>query len=196
MATEGPGHEPDVDEEFARIVAGWDDVAPTSGSAHLPPAEGMPDSRDSGSEGDAAGTETTAPVERTSSPARDLGVPEPPGEVESRPATEPKPEPPTDDPAYPQQRHVWRAYPPEDDTDEHFEPPEPQLPPAHDATYWLAVVGMVAGPLLVLWAVVFSGNPDPGWLIVAGLLLLGFGFGLLIMRGSGERDPDDDGSRL
>ena len=71
-----------------------------------------------------------------------------------------------------------------------------RLPPAHDATYWLAVVGMVAGPLLVLWAVVFSGNPDPGWLIVAGLLMLGFGFGLLVMRGSGERDPDDDGSRL
>ena len=55
---------------------------------------------------------------------------------------------------------------------------------------------MVAGPLLVLWAVVFSGNADPGWMIVAGLLLLGFGFGLLVMRGSGDRDPDDDGSRI
>ena len=195
MAAEGAGHDPGVDEEFARIVAGWDDVAPTSGSAHLPPAQGMPAPPESERDGDASSVETTPAVEHPPPPPADLGAPEPPPDDTAGPAVEADADAAPDEPAYLPERDAWRGYEP-NEPDEHFEPPEPDLPPAHDATYWLAVVGMVAGPLLVLWAVVFSGNPDPGWLIVAGLLLLGFGFGLLVMRGSGERDPDDDGSRL
>ncbi|MGB8385044.1 MAG: hypothetical protein WCG47_28030 [Dermatophilaceae bacterium] len=173
MAAEGPGHDPDVDEEFARIVAGWDDVAPTSGSSHLPPDP-----------------PSVQRVEREAHEPTSEAAPPPPADAEA------EAERAAGDPAYLPEGEPWRSYVPDEEPDEHFEPPEPQLPPAHDATYWLAVVGMVAGPLLVLWAVVFSGNPDPGWLIVAGLLLLGFGFGLLVMRGSGERDPGDDGSRV
>jgi hypothetical protein len=208
VAVEGPGHDRDVDEEFARIVAGWDDVATTSGSAALPPVPGLPQAPDGALEADAstspadepaADDEPTADEPTTDEPAATAGPAEPP-EASTQPTNGSADDIPAGvGTAYEQETDPdaapWRGYLP-DEPDEHFEPPEPQLPPAHDATYWLAVVGLVAGPLLVLWAVVLSGDPDPGWLIVAGLLLTIGGFGLLIMRGSGERDPDDDGSRV
>ncbi len=88
----------------------------------------------------------------------------------------------------------WRVHvPPE--IEEHFEPPDPSLPPAHDATYWLALGGIVLGPLLVLWAA-FSGNPDPGWYVAVGVVVTTAGFALLVLRGSRDRDPDDDGARV
>jgi hypothetical protein len=88
---------------------------------------------------------------------------------------------------------VWRGYTPAE-VEEHFEPPDPVLPPAHDATYWLALAGLVFGPLIVVWAAVISGNPDPGWWVLIGILATIGGFGLMVMRGSGERDPHDDGA--
>lgn len=195
MAAEGQGHDPDVDEEFARIIAGWDDVAPISGSAHLRPGKPM-QAADPGPEGDTDSDDSKRPLDHPSPPRVEREQPQPTSEVALPPSADAEAKAAADDPAYLPEGEAWRGYVPGEEPDEHFEPPEPQLPPAHDATYWLAVVGMVAGPLLVLWAVVFSGNPDPGWMIVAGLLLLGFGFGLLVMRGSGDRDPDDDGSRI
>lgn len=95
----------------------------------------------------------------------------------------------------PDGRGAWRGYePPEED--EHFEPPDPSLPPVHDATYWAAVAGLVLGPLVVLWAAFLSGNPDPGWWIVTGITLTVLGFGLLLLRGSTDGDPEDDGARV
>jgi hypothetical protein len=49
---------------------------------------------------------------------------------------------------------------------------------------------------VVLWAAFFSGDPDPGWWIVTGIVMLVVGFGLMLARGSGERDPDDNGARV
>jgi hypothetical protein len=89
----------------------------------------------------------------------------------------------------------WRSYEPPE-ADEHFEPPAPTLPPAHDATFWLAIVGVVGGPLIILWATLLSGNPDPGWWVVVGIAATVVGFGLIVLRGSTERDPDDDGARV
>lgn len=89
----------------------------------------------------------------------------------------------------------WRSYEPTE-PDDHFEPPAPTLPPAHDATFWLAIVGVVGGPLMILWATLLSGNPDPGWWVVAGIAATVVGFGLIVLRGSTERDPDDDGARV
>ncbi|MGV1009616.1 MAG: hypothetical protein ACOYBY_13540 [Dermatophilaceae bacterium] len=204
MATEGPGPDPDVDEEFARIIAGWDEVASTSGSALLPeheplapPADADDDSRSDDPTAALDDPPADAPTGREHPQLPDERLPAASEELAAEPPTEDadaaaRPV----DPAYQLEHDAWRGYAPDEEVDEHFEPPEPDLPPAHDATYWLAAVGMAAGPLLVLWAVVFSGDPDPGWMVVAGLVLLAFGFGLLVMRGSGERDPDDDGSRL
>ena len=88
---------------------------------------------------------------------------------------------------------MWRGHTPAE-VEEHFEPPDPALPPAHDATYWLALAGLVLGPLIVVWAAVISGDPDPGWWVLLGIVATIGGFGLMVMRGSGERDPDDDGA--
>ena len=89
----------------------------------------------------------------------------------------------------------WRGYaPPEDD--EHFDPPAPTLPPAHDATYWLAVLGICLGPLVIVWAAVLSHNPDPGWWVLFGLAVTVAGFALMVLRGPGDRDPDDNGARV
>lgn len=159
----------DIDAQFEAILAGWDQSAPTSGSAllreldltylHRPgpldePAEDEPHLRQSPDELlDADTDESTEP---------DTG---------------------------------WRRHTPPE-VEEHFEPPVPTLPPAHDATYWLAVAGLTLGPLLVVWAAVLSGDPDPGWWVLIGILATIAGFGLVVLRGSGERDPDDDGARV
>ena len=66
----------------------------------------------------------------------------------------------------------------------------------HDATYWLAVAGMTLGPLTVIWAAMVSRNPDPGWWVLTGIVLTVAGFGLMVLRGSGERDPDDNGAQV
>ncbi len=89
----------------------------------------------------------------------------------------------------------WRSYAPPE-ADDHFEPGPPQLPPVHDATYWLSVVGLTLGPLIVIWAAVFSTNPDPGWWVLFGITLTVAGFGLMVLRGSGDRDPDDTGAQV
>ncbi len=241
MAAEGSGRQPDVDEEFARIIAGWSEVSSTSGSSLLRPPDAAPGLTepaaplpDPGREAEPSGADTqplshgagrpSTGADATDDRADDSTTGAEVAQGASGAAAgsdssgrDPQPNRTgTDDaeatdsaPAGTGRDHSdsaghdtsfeaeppWRGYLPEE-PDEHFEPPEPQLPPAHDATYWLAVLGLVGGPLLVLWAVVFSSNPDPGWSVVAGILLTLAGFGLLILRGSGERDPGDDGSRL
>ncbi len=137
-----------------------------------------------------SGWDLDSPSDPTAAPEAgpDQQPPERPGEP---PDTSER----TADPAAaPRSDTGWRVHvPPE--IEEHFEPPDPGLPPAHDATYWLALGGIVLGPLLVLWAA-FSGNSDPGWYVAIGVVLTTAGFGLLVMRGSKDRDPDDDGARV
>ncbi|KGN31747.1 hypothetical protein N798_08080 [Knoellia flava TL1] len=92
---------------------------------------------------------------------------------------------------------AWRAGPSIDDEDDHFEPPEVQLPPGEDIGYWGALLGLVGGPLLLLWVVVsepFYG----GWWTLGAILLFFGGFGLLVMRQPKDRDPfdDDNGARV
>ena len=169
----------DLDARFAEIVAGWDGTAETSGSAlrgewsvDLPVTDALPAS------------EPDLPRPATGrGPTFD-------GDVGTDPAgaswsVHPRPPAPG-----------WRGHlPPEED--EHFVPPDPPaLPPAHDATYWLALAGLTIGPLVVVWAAAFSGNPDPGWWVLLGIAATVVGFGLLVLRGSGERDPDDDGAQV
>ena len=178
----------EVDARFAQIVAGWGLTAPGSAPADDPPAmpPAMLPAPGDGSAGLPPGaTGSTRPAD----PGR---RPEPLGRADA-------PDGPDSDlptPGWDEPPLGWRGHvPPEED--EHFEPAPPApLPPAHDATYWLALAGLILGPLLVIWAAVLSHNPDPGWWVLLGVAATIVGFGLLVLRGSGERDPDDDGARV
>ncbi len=158
----------DVDAEFADIVAHWDDV------------DSLPE-------------EKTRP-----------GV---------NPPLEPRPNPVNPPPTGP--FVVWRGAeqeppaaagedPPDPvelldlDEDDHFEPgPTAPLPPQEDLHFWGIVVGLVAGPLLLLWVVLFRPNVS-GWWTLGALAMTVTGFVLLVMRQPHSRDDNDpdDGARL
>lgn len=84
------------------------------------------------------------------------------------------------------------------DDDGHFVPgPLAPLPPTEDLHFWGIVVGLVAGPLLLLWLVIV--RPDvSGWWTVAAVALTVGGFALLVLRQPKTRDADDpdNGARL
>jgi hypothetical protein len=85
-----------------------------------------------------------------------------------------------------------------DDEDDHFEPgPTAPLPPQEDLQFWGIIVGLVAGPLILLWLVLFRPNVSDWWTLGAlGLTVLGFV--LLVMRqphSCAEDDPDN-GARV
>lgn len=91
---------------------------------------------------------------------------------------------------------AWRGHnPPE--VEDHFEPPPPEpLPaPEEDPFFWAIVVGLVGGPLLVLWVVIFRQGSSTGWLY-AGVVATVVGFVLLVLRKGNSRDDDDYGIRL
>lgn len=162
-------HEPgdsDVDSRFAEIISHWDD--PTSTSADL--------------------RQVRPPVP----PRRGTGVNPPPrlflppSPVAPQPAPEPAPQPA--EPASPDRG--WRAYDIEDD-EEHYEPPPPRPLPAGDLQFWGIIVGLLGGPLLLIYLAFF--HRDAGSLWVGGALALTLGgFGLLVARQPFRRDGDDD----
>lgn len=176
----------DVDAQFADIVAHWDDV-PALPDRTLPAGADAVDAADS--TGDSAAD---------SAPER--------AAVDDPPQTRPSPvNPPPTGPFV-----VWRgadqsraADHPEpaelrDDPDEHFEPgPTAPLPPQEDVQFWGIIAGLVGGPLLLLWLVLFRPSVS-GWWTLAALGLTVGGFVLLVLRQPGTRDEDDpdDGARL
>jgi hypothetical protein len=192
-------NEHELDAEFERIVAGWDDEAPdperraTPGAASTEAPEHSPDRPAAGAEG----------------PGEDLGGPRP------SPAGTPGDERPAGDatasgitlPIAPGTRHVWRgptgadpdeSRTPEDDEDEgHFVPPTvTDLPSTEDdPMYWAIVVGLAGGPLLLLYLLVFD-REGSGWWIATAVAMTVVGFVLLVLRGGSDRDPFDDGTRL
>ena len=160
----------DVDAQFADIVAHWDDV------------QSLPDKlHDSG---------VNAPLEPETG-----GVNPPP----TRPFVvwrgaeiEPQPEP-TDD-----EQDASPAELVDHDEEEHFEPgPTAPLPPQEDIHFWGIVVGLVAGPVLVLWLVLFRPSVS-GWWTLAALALTVGGFVLLVLRQPHDRDENDpdNGARV
>lgn len=78
-----------------------------------------------------------------------------------------------------------------------FTPDPVELPPPEDLHYWAALIGLVSGPILVLY-VVFGDPVHRGWWLLGGLGLTVAGFVLLVMRMPAHRDPedDDDGARV
>ena len=81
----------------------------------------------------------------------------------------------------------------EAEENEEFVPGPVTLPPGEDLHYWGAVVGLIGGPLLLLW--IYFANPfHRVWWITGGLALMIGGFVLLVLRGPAHRDLEDDDS--
>lgn len=157
----------DVDAAFAEIVSRWDEV------------ESLPEAP-TASGSSAAGT------------SLEPGVP-PSTVPDSQPPESTAPEAPlaeTEDEA-------------EDEIgdeigDEHFVPgPTAPLPPQEDVHFWGIIVGLVGGPVLLLWLVLLRPNVSSWWALLAVALSVG-GFALLVLRQPRHREPDDpdDGARL
>jgi hypothetical protein len=199
----------DLDDEFARIIAGWDAEAPDPlpRPAPTPDAGAVDADADTASPADpATPTDTTAPTD-ASAPTDDvLGStgspesPESPGNSDG-----------LDLPIASTTSHVWRGGPPvrddadalldrvgtDEPDDDHFVPPsEIDLPSAEtDPMFWAIVGGLVGGPLLLLY-VLFFDRDGSGWWTVTALAMIVVGFVLLVLRGGTERDPFDDGTRV
>ena len=196
----GDMDERDVDARFASIVARWDgpvpdaDDTPADDAADHPTAEPAPADEDA--DGD-------PPAEDAGE--ADAGEPAAPPVTPRSPWVNPSPL----DVVVP--ASAWRAAEPADpatqaaaseaekalEEDEHFEPPEVVLPPQEDLHFWGAVIGLVAGPLMLLWVVFARPSHSTRWFIVSVVVSL-LGFGLLILRQPKHRDPTsgDNGARV
>ena len=198
----GDMDERDVEARFASIVAHWD--APVADSDEVVPDD---PTRSRGRRA-AAVTDGDAPVDDTAEP--DAATPAEPPVTPRAPWVNPSPL----DVVVP--ASAWRAPDPADpateeavaeateeaeqalaDDDEHFEPPEVELPPQEDLHFWGAVIGLVAGPLMLLWVVFARPSHSTRWFVVSLVVSL-VGFGLLVLRQPSHRDPTsgDNGARV
>ena len=194
----GDMDERDVDARFASIVARWD--------GPLPDADQVATTgTDEHAEGDATSGGDDAATDPTATPESDAGEPATPPVTPRSPWVNPSPL----DVVVP--ASAWRAAEePDAETaaaaeaaeealaeDEHFEPPEVVLPPQEDLHFWGAVIGLVAGPLMLLWVVFARPSHSVRWFLVSVLVSL-VGFGLLVLRQPKHRDPTsgDNGARV
>ncbi len=204
-------NERDLDAEFERIIAGWDDVAPDPTFD----IRSVDDSDTSLEAGPASGPEAVS--EAVPETATDAGSdpgepPEPPDPSGLPDKTGPsRPGNVFELPIAPGAGHTWRgtarphddddvalqAVPSDDPDGDHFIPPtEMDLPTAEDdPMFWAIVVGLAGGPLLLLYLLLFDRDGS-GWWNVTALTMIGVGFILLVLRGGTERDPSDDGTRI
>ncbi|MFC7492086.1 MULTISPECIES: hypothetical protein [unclassified Knoellia] len=176
--------ERDIDAEFDAIVSRWDDDSPqppkprtvqditTAYAALSRPETAPPEPVDES-------TEDVAPVDPDAEGALTRREPEARPEVAAEPPL------------------AWREGPSIDaEDDDHFEPAPVQLPPGEDIGYWGAIVGLVGGPLLMVW-IALASPFYRGWWILGSIVLFLGGFALLVMRSPRLRDPrDDDGARV
>ncbi|WP_347350033.1 hypothetical protein [Intrasporangium sp.] len=161
----------ELDAEFERIVAGWDETADEPGPA----------------------TDDVAP-DRTAGPGQPPPAVNPrprPGTLGGFPVVPVTPQVwrggtvAGDDTAEQQ-----------DDEDDHFVPPAVVLPSAEDdPMYWATVCLLAGGPLLLLYVLIFDRGGS-GWWVVTAVAMTVVGFVMLVLRGGSERDPFDDGTRV
>jgi hypothetical protein len=204
----GEMDERDVDERFASIVAGWgsalpgdgtdDEGQPADDARGATPAPGDTDDSDGTDDGDGSADD----AEAVDDDAAD-GSPSAPEPGARPPWVNPSPL----DVVLP--ASSWRVSPPPagaapasrraepDDADDHYEPPPVTLPPQEDLHFWGAVVGLVGGPLLLLYVALARPFHSDRW-FAAGVVLSLVGFGLLVLRQPRHRDPTDgdDGARV
>lgn len=171
----GEMDERDVDERFASIVAAWEGPRPVAGPvpSDEAAADDEPQAPDDAAPGARPPWVNPSPLDIVV-PASSWRVAEPP---EAEGAAE-----------------VVEATAADED-DEHFEPPTVQLPPQEDLHFWGAVLGLVAGPLCLLYVAMARPFHSTRWFIAALVLSLG-GFALLVLRQPRHRDETDDGARV
>jgi len=179
----------DHDAIFADIVAHLNDDAAEPVRATAPWVE------DAAADDPAADDPATDdPATETMAPDSDAATDQPSGEDHppiDQPPGLPAPGHPQDLPA-PQ---VWRAHEVDDEREEHFEP-RPVAPlPVGDLQFWAIIAGMVGGPLLLLYIVLFNREAGSYWVLTAIAMSVG-GFALLVSRMPGHQGEDDDGARL
>ena len=203
--------EKDVDEQFAAIMAHWDEEALGLDPCGDPSADHNPDGAE-GAEG--AGASTAVPSAVNPAPTHGLKPREtPPAAPAPLPVEPVEPVEPGDpgDPVAaeddaqtpgrgqeeppPVVGAAWRQHnPPE--VEEHFEPPPPApLPSADDKHFWTMLGALVGGPLLFLYLLLFNRDGN-GWWMTFALLVSVAGFVLLVLRQPNHRDEDDHGIRL
>ena len=192
----------DVDAQFADIIAHWDDVAPLPERGPDAPQTNEPPGGPVGLEG-TEGNEATGGIEGVDDAPRSAAGPDAPPPPAQPLGVNPSP--------LAGSIPVWRgatsgagvgrpdaAAADGDDEEEHFQPgPTAPLPPQEDIHFWGIVVGLVAGPLLLLWLVIFRPDVSDWWLLAALGLIVG-GFVLLVLRQPHSRDEDDpdNGARV
>lgn len=184
--------ERDIDAEFDAIVARWDDDA-----IQPPKPRTVQDITTAYAALSRPEAPSPEPVDETTEQPTESGQsiasehPEQPTEVAEaeQPTLSEQPEPSAPE--------AWREGPSIDaEDDDHFEPGPVELPPGEDIGYWGAIVGLVGGPLLMIW-IALTGPFYRGWWILGSIVLFLGGFGLLVMRQPRQRDPfDDDGARV
>jgi len=180
--------ERDIDAEFDAIIAHWDDDA-----ASPPKPRTVQDITTAYAALSRPETDSPEPVVEDD---RVEPVPEAPApQVEEHAETGAQ----TDaaEPVAVAQPEVWREGASIDaEDDDHFEPGPVQLPPGEDLGYWGAILGLVGGPLLMVW-VALTGPFYRGWWILGSIVLFLGGFALLVLRQPQHRDPyGDDGARV
>ena len=195
----------DVDAQFADIIAHWDDVAvvPDRPAVDRPAVDGPSVDRPAPERPAHDGPAADRPTPERPGPER------PPHGSAVNPPLHPEGNPTNPPPIRP--FVVWRGVEPTeaddpdpdeltglDEDDEHFEPgPVAPLPPQEDLQFWGIIVGLVAGPLLLLWIVLFDQDMGLWWTLGALGLMVG-GFVLLVLRQPHARDEDDpdNGARV
>jgi hypothetical protein len=185
--------ERDIDAEFDAIIAHWDDDAAAPARPHT-----VQDITAAYAALSRPETDPEPAVETDPEPAAETVVGDDPAVPASRPPAPPPPaEPAAAAPPDASAGAHWRAGPRVDaEDDDHFEPAPVQLPPGEDLGYWGAIVGLVGGPLLMVW-VALTGPFYRGWWILGSIVLFLGGFALLVLRQPRDRDPwDDDGARV
>ena len=183
---------PDIDAAFAEIVARL--------------REPTPDPRDIHEE-----VEGRQPAARENPDAPDADPLRPSAYPESRYRRDPLADTPESPPSARTGPVPWRVDPTgsvadallgdqdwegSEDPDEHFVPgPTAPLPPRRDRTFWIALVGLTAGPALVLWVALVG--PGGTAVMRLGILAMVAGFIALIVRQPIRRGDDpDNGARV
>ncbi|KRC89867.1 hypothetical protein ASE25_10060 [Terrabacter sp. Root85] len=216
----------DLDAEFARIIAGWDDEAPEPQRRDAPASTDQVAQPAAEQVADPA-PPSVSPTEADTADAADQPGPTSAPDASPSPVERPQAGRGTDPAAPPQQpgagastpsgssgllelpiapttSHEWRGPTSRrddadaaSDGDDHFVPPsEIDLPSAETDPMFWAIVGGLAGGPLLLLYVLFFDRDGSGWWVVTALTMVVVGFVLLVLRGGTERDPFDDGTRL
>ncbi|MDO5629858.1 MAG: hypothetical protein Q4G43_16210 [Mobilicoccus sp.] len=182
-----PADDDDIRAQFADIVARWDD----------PPPEAVSDEASADQRSDTGPQHGTDEQPNATEHATDDPDDAPDDAPASTPAPAPAPQP---RPAQVQPSDLaWRGHSPvEDDEDEGYEPPPPSPLPSFwlDWPFYLALGGIVGGPLWLLY-LTFSDSRATELKWMAGALIV-IGFVTLVLRQPKERDidDDDDGARV